>query len=255
MLNLIKSEWSKVCLPVLATTFILSIIMCVLSCTLYQNYALQYDLEAWEVGTEMVNLLFPLFVVLPVCWNLYYERKNNFLFYVRQRVRIGKYLAVKWLVQTVCAFFILFIPYVLSAIFSLYVKPPIEPFYLSAEASPVSHVFLHMFAEAPMVYVLVLSFWKGIIGILVMTLGFVLSMYVKNIFVVLTGPFIYAVLENFILSALRFEKYRLVVSYEPTTIAVDAYSIASIIVAPVLLLALCGAIWLYFAKVRKNTVV
>lgn len=62
--------------------------MSVLSCTIYQNYTLHYDLEAWEVGTELFSLLYPLFVVVPLCWNLYYERKNNFLLYVMPRVKL-----------------------------------------------------------------------------------------------------------------------------------------------------------------------
>lgn len=31
----------------------------------------------------------------------------------------------------------------------------------------------------------------------VMTFGFVLALYCKNIFVILTGPFMYSILENF----------------------------------------------------------
>ena len=52
---------------------------------LYLSYTLHYDLEAWEVGTGRVFLLYPLFVVIPLCWNLYYEVKNNFLLYIALR--------------------------------------------------------------------------------------------------------------------------------------------------------------------------
>ena len=92
MIGLVRNEWKKVFLPVLLTTVLLAIAMSVLSCTIYQNYVLHYDLEAWEVGTELFSLLYPLFVVVPLCWNLYYERKNNFLLYVMPRVKIKKYL-------------------------------------------------------------------------------------------------------------------------------------------------------------------
>lgn len=84
MIGLVRNEWKKVFLPVLLTTVLLAIAMGVLSCTIYQNYVLHYDLEAWEVGTELFSLLYPLFVVVPLCWNLYYERKNNFLLYIEQ---------------------------------------------------------------------------------------------------------------------------------------------------------------------------
>lgn len=255
MIQLFKNEWRKVRFPVLTLMLALSIIMCVLSCTVYRNYTLHYDLEAWEVATPVVNLLFPLVVTLPLCWNLYYERKNNFLLYVRPRVRPGKYLAAKWLVQAGCAFLLLFIPYVLAAVFSLYVKEPIEPLHYSGLGSPYEHVFLQMFTEKPMGYALLLSFRKGLIGLLAMTLGFVLALYVNNVFVVLTGPFIYTELENFILSVLGVPQYRLVVSFEPTAVASNVYSPVSAVFGPALLLLVCGAIWLYFAKIRKCTVV
>ena len=62
MIGLVRNEWKKVFLPVLLTTVLLAIAMSVLSCTIYQNYTLHYDLEAWEVGTELFSLLYPLFV-------------------------------------------------------------------------------------------------------------------------------------------------------------------------------------------------
>ena len=57
MIGLVRNEWKKVFLPVLLTTVLLAVAMSVLSCTIYQNYVLHYDLEAWEVGTELFSLL------------------------------------------------------------------------------------------------------------------------------------------------------------------------------------------------------
>ena len=70
MIGLVRNEWKKVFLPVLLTTVLLAIAMSVLSCTIYQNYVLHYDLEAWEVGTELFSLLYPLFVVVPLQENI-----------------------------------------------------------------------------------------------------------------------------------------------------------------------------------------
>ena len=128
MIGLVRNEWKKVFLPVLLTTVLLAIAMGVLSCTIYQNYVLHYDLEAWEVGTELFSLLYPLFVVVPLCWNLYYERKNNFLLYIMPRVKIKKYLTAKWIAYALGTLCIIVIPYILSAVFALYVKPPVVPF-------------------------------------------------------------------------------------------------------------------------------
>ena len=50
-----------------------------------------------------------------------------------------------------------------------------------------------------------------------MTFGFILALYCKNIFVILTGPFMYSILENFVLAILCLERLRLVVAFDPTT--------------------------------------
>ena len=78
MRNLIL-EGKKLAAPVLVTTSILTLLTSILSCTLYQRYALRFELDAWEIGTEFLSLLFPLFVTVPICWQLYYERRDRFL--------------------------------------------------------------------------------------------------------------------------------------------------------------------------------
>ncbi|QJU13886.1 hypothetical protein HL650_05050 [Blautia pseudococcoides] len=253
MLHLMKIEWRKVRIPVFLTIALLSTVTCILTCTLYKGYALNYDLEAWEIGTEIFGMLYPLFVVIPLCWNLYYERKNHFLNYVIPRVSIGRYLMSKWTLHAVSAFCIIFIPWFLSAVFALYVKAPIEPTspVITEEATNFSHVFQNVFTTVPLLYALLLSVWKGFLGVLVMTLGFVLSLYVKNIFIILTGPFIYAVLENFALAILRLEQYRLVTAFEPTSIAGNAFSVSSFFVGPAILLLFILGSMVYFTKVKK----
>ena len=249
MIRLFMNEWKKIFLAVLATTVILTGVMSVMSCTMYQGYSLQYDLEAWEIGTELFTLLFPLLVVVPLCWNLYYERKDNFLLYVKPRVRMRKYLFAKWMAYAVGTLFIIVIPYITSAIFTIYVKAPIVAVY----QEQFSHVFQSAFIETPLLYATVLSLWRGVISLLVMTFGFVLAMYCKNVFVILTGPFMYFVLENFVLSVLRLEQYRLAVAYDFTAVTPSAVTTLSYITGPVTLLIaiVCMAIIL----ATKNKVV
>ena len=187
MPQLIKNECKKMFLPVLLTTVALTIIMCVLIEKLYLSYTLHYDLEAWEVGTGGFSLLYPLFVVIPLCWNLYYERKNNFLLYIAPRVPVKKYLTAKWTAYALGAFCIMAVPYLLSAVYAIDIKVPVVP----PETNTFSHVFQTAFVEKPLLYAAVLSCWRGVIGILAMTFGFVLAMYCKNIFVILTGCLLY----------------------------------------------------------------
>lgn len=251
MLHLIKVEWKKVCIPVAATIILISVVACILSCTMYRNYAVQYDLEAWEIGTEFFSFVFPLFVVLPLCWNIYYERKNNFMLYVLSRVSEKKYLMAKWFVYAASAFFILFIPYMVSAIAALYLNPPFD----MTVVAPFEHVFIDGFTKTPLLYAFLLSCWKGLIGILTMSLGFVIALYVKNIFVVLTAAFIYTILENFVLAVFQMEQYRLVTAFEPSTISANAVSLSSFIVGPLLLIIIISLTVIYFKWIKKTTIV
>lgn len=256
MIRLIKNEWEKIKWAVLGTILILTVLTCILTGTLYQNYALDYDLEAWEIGTEIVSLLFPLFVVIPVCWNMYYERKDNFLLYTMPRVNTKKYLVAKWATSAISALLILFIPYFLSAIVALYVKAPIEPFIREndAHATPFSHVFLDMFTQKPLLYSFLLSCWKGFVGIFVMSLGFTLSLYINNIFVILTGPFIYTIVENFVMSIVGLPAYRLVTAFEPTAIASEGITIGTFMVSLVLISAVIAFVWIYFGKIKRISI-
>ncbi|MDR0286488.1 MAG: hypothetical protein LBI03_02090 [Clostridiales bacterium] len=254
MFRLVKNELVKLKIPVILTVVLLSITAIVLTGTLYKSYSLDYDLEAWEIGREIIDFLFPLFVVVPICWLMYYERKNNFLLYTVPRVGKAKYLTAKWMAAAVSAFAIIFTPYFLSAVFALYVKPPIVPHIRLSDVSPFTHIYLDTFINAPLMYAFLLSLWKSVIGVMVMSLGFVLSLYVKNIFVILTGPFIYSTLENFSLAILGMPEYRLITSFEPSVVSEKGISLVSPVIGPMLLIIFTAVLWLFFTKFKRTTV-
>lgn len=250
-MRMLVLEGKKLARPVLVTVVILTLLTSILSCTLYRDYTIYFDIDAWEIGTEFLGLLFPLFVTVPVCWQLYYERRNRFLVYTLPRIGKRRYLGIKWCACALSAFLILFVPYFISALFALFVAgpkeflPPYEGYY---------HVFHTLYTEIPIVYALLLSFWKGLLGTLTMTFGFVLALYGGNIFVILTGPFIYVILENFIWSILNLVEFRFVTAFEPTSILDSAISIGSFIAGPFLMCGMIVLIVFYFQKIRKRPI-
>lgn len=126
MLRNIHLEIKKLAKPVLFTIGALTLLTCILSCTLYKDYSIYFDIDAWEIGTEYLGLLFPLFVTVPVCWELYYERRDHFLVYTLPRIRKRAYLGAKWCACALSAFLILFLPYFLSALAALFATAPKE---------------------------------------------------------------------------------------------------------------------------------
>lgn len=85
-----------------------------------------------------------------------------------------------------------------------------------------------------------------------MTFGFVLALYCKNIFVILTGPFMYSILENFVLAILRLERLRLVVAFDPQQ-SIKVVSISSFLFGPIVLSIVIGLTAFLLSK--KNAVV
>ncbi len=251
MLRNISLEGKKLAGPVLTTLGVLTVLTAVLSCTLYRSYTLYYDIDAWEIGTEFLGLLFPLFVAIPVCWELYYERKGHFLVYTLPRMDKRHYLGAKWCACALAAFMLLFIPYFLSAVFALYVKQPAEILFPEEFHG---HIFNYLYTEMPLLYALLLSLWKGFLGVLTMTFGFVLALYGNNIFVILTGPFIYVILENFIWSVLGLERYRFVTAFEPTSLADNTIHASSFIVGPLLMCGVIVVIAIYYSKLKKRAI-
>lgn len=249
MLRLMKNEWKKIWVPVLLTLIAVTTAACAMTATMYQQWSLSYTLDAWEVGTEYLLLLYPLFVVLPLCWNLHQERKNNFLLYVQPRVSMRKYLWAKWMVYAISAFCILAIPYILSAVTALHIDPALDIY------NPRRHILETLYSERPLIYAVAFSAFRGLVGVLVMTMGFVLAMYCENIFVILTGPFLYAELENFVLSILGVPQYRLVIAFDPDCMSPELITAMSFITGPLLLATVIMLLSVYFSKVKKKKVI
>lgn len=161
--------------PVFIMLLVATIASIILSSTLYTNYSLEYDLEAFEIGMEYINFLFPLIVTLPVGWLMYFERKNNFLIYTLSRVSKKKYLWLKWFTLAGSAGFSIFIIMFVGVLTALYLKPGITPELtfrdpLTGELTSaiLSHHFLgDLFAHQPLVYGLLMSVWRGGLAVLV----------------------------------------------------------------------------------------
>ncbi|MGE7921507.1 hypothetical protein ACQKM9_21630 [Viridibacillus sp. NPDC093762] len=244
MQQLIMNEWRKVSIAVYVTIAFATIAVTICTLLIYKNYALEAQLEVYEVGFEIVNLIFPLLAVIPTGWLMYFERKNGFIKYTLPRVNKKLYLTSKWLVSVGSGFLVVFCVSIISVLVALYVVPPItvQLTLIHPETGELmgrivqTRIFGEQFVEQPFMYGLVLSLWKGIIGGLIATLGFVFSLYSKNLFVILTGPFVYLLLENFCWSVFGLEKYRLVTAFEPSSVRSESISWASFVTGPVLLL-------------------
>lgn len=249
MKRLINLELKKIKYPLFTTIIFCSIALSILTCTLYSAWSTSYKIDAWEIGTELFDFIFPIVVVLPLSWSLYSERKNNYISYVSARVFLPRYLLAKWIAQAIGAFLILFIPNIISAFSALILTTPTNP-----SAMQIAHIFQTVYEKTPLLYAVVLSIWRGFIGILIMSMGYVLSMYIDNIFIIMTGPFVYYILENFVLSVIGMPAYRLTTAYRPISVSAKVITASSFIVGPLLLIIFICSIGLVESKVKKTKV-
>lgn len=248
---LFRLEWKKLCRPVLLTTVLLSVFCGILVPIVQRSYSLFYPVESWEVAMPWLNMLYPLFVTVPVCWQLYYERRNRFITYTLPRVSPRRYLTAKYLACALSAFLIMFIPYVLSGLCAVYL---VKPQNLSMPYAGYTHVWLTLFTQFPAVYVLLLSLWKGLLGVLTMTFGFVLALYGRNIFVILIAPFVYTFLDNLFWGSFFGKGLGLYMAFEPSNSVARWVRGATFFAGPGLLLAVIALVWLFEAKLRHREV-
>lgn len=262
MKKLLLLEWKKLKKPILITHIVSIVLMIILTCTLYKYHILEYDIEAWELANEYFSFIFPLLVVLPTCWLFYYERKNSFVMYTLPRVSKRNYLFAKWLIIAGNGFMLIFLTMIIGVIVALYIKPEITPVLTAVDPDTgklisqvqKTHFMAELFTEKPLLYGCLFSIWRGLLGSLMATMGFVLSLFSRNIFIILSGPFIYYILENYVLSILQVPQFRLVTAFEPRTLDFTELSPFSILVGPVVAIVFTAGIYYYFKKMKKQAI-
>ncbi|MGX4600029.1 hypothetical protein [Faecalimicrobium sp. JNUCC 81] len=213
MINLIKLEIKKVFKPVITTLIITTLLFLANVMRVSNEYYVQQSFEFWNVSIDYIAVIFPILVVCPTCWVMYYERKNNFLLYTVTRVSKKQYILSKWIVCVLSAFFIVFIPMFIGGLVSLLF---LNNVHTPASYEPLFHTNLFMeefLINHTYLYVFIHCLWDGFLAMIIATMGFIFSIYLDNIFVILTGPFIYVTLDNFIMATLGFHKQRLIVSF------------------------------------------
>lgn len=248
MARLIRLEIRKLIKPVALVTVLLTILLSALSCTLFHSYGIYTELDKWEIGYEFLGLFYPFFVTIPVCWQLYYERRDRFLVYTLSRVPAKRYIVAKYTACALCAFALMFISLMTSALAALYLAPYQE---LCPPPKPVfNHLWKTLYTSRPVLYALLLSTWKGLIGALTMSVGFVLALYGSNIFVILTGPFVYAILDHFLWEIGNC--YSLIVAFNPESLA--RVNAVHFIWGPIQAALFCALTAFYYTKARKRRV-
>lgn len=256
MKNLLRLEWNKIKHIYLFSLGIGILYSCIMILPFISGYSYNHNIEIWQESNQVFNLIFPLIAVLPTGWLMYYERKNNFLAYTLTRVSKKKYILSKWIINSTGSAIIIFVISFVGLIFCLNFTKNVELTGIALQGydSTLEEFGGYYLVNKPYLYGLILSIWRAIIGFIIGTFGFVLSLYIDNLFIILTGPFVYTILENYILSLLGVPYYRLVTSFDPSILAPEIISLNRLLIGVMLLIVFIFSTIIYFSKFKKERV-
>lgn len=184
--------------------------LCVFEVMTAKTTSIEYNIELWIDGCNILDFFFPLFSTLPFTWILYYERKDRFLCYVSVRTNRKKYLFQKMISGMIVVFLMVFIIYYTGLIVAeLFIKPTT----IVSDGLLYRYVFGELQAEKPLLFGCVWCIWKGIIGALLCGFGYCISLLADNVFVITLFPFLYCTIENFVTGTLGLERYSICTTY------------------------------------------
>lgn len=249
----IKSVFKRLLIPFIIACLI-GLIYNIISIMLTaSSVMIYYPLQMWQNSNELLSLIYPVFSTIPFCWILYYERKNGYLYFVSTRTSIKKYLINHYICGAFMGFACMFFISFSGLLLSLFI---IQPQFVEATNEILTgSLWGEMQIETPLLYGFLLSLWRGYISILMYTFGYLISLISNHLFVILTGGFIYSILENFATALLNCPAYSLCTSFEPNRIDFTSVPLSpsvSIIIGPTILLLVCCCVLLPYYIIQEK---
>lgn len=254
MRKFVALEIKKIWLPCALVTILMVAVNCIIAVVSKDSYVFFRNIELWEESNTLFRFISAALASVPVCWVVYYERKNNYIVYTLPRISKKKYILTKWLITAIAGALIIFIISFVWLLISLYVFDPITTIPDMNDRAETAHFAGYYFVNHPLQYGLLLSIWRAFLGFLTATMGYVLSLYEKNIFIVLSGPFVFRLIDVFILGNLRIPQYSLSVSFEPSTLTLGSTSPLTFLVGVLILVLAIAAIYVYYHVFRKEDI-
>lgn len=242
-MNIIRIEIRKNknrCFLVTALTLIIFLIIAFVN---LKQYIYDYQIGVWEKAGEFLDLLFPLLCMICVGEMVYEDKKNNFITYIGNRIRIKKYLQYKKVSYMLSASFFIFVVSALGFFITQYIYPKVG--YISYNTINFRHVWNDCYINEPIVYAFVLSFWRSIIAIVIINLGFELSKYITNKVIIIITPFVMTIFMHFAFAILNFPQYSIIYSFDPSTLSYEAISLLSIMTGPFIFILLSFGVTIF----------
>ncbi len=198
-------------LPIAAVVYSIAFIALLASCiTIAGNSVVNYKIEIWTWACEYVDFFLPLVSTLPFAIVLYLQRRNHFIQYASMRMKRNSYIRNHVFAGLLVSFSATWFIYFMTLVITVFFIPISSQGY---DNELVDYVFGSIQMHHPLLFGLVWCAWKGINAACFTLFGYMLALYVDNIFIINIVPFLYCMAENLVTALLEIPDYSIITSY------------------------------------------
>ncbi|MRG27180.1 hypothetical protein [Laceyella tengchongensis] len=152
----------------------------------------------WVFGLEIYSFVVPIICVWPFADTYAMERNSGYLNFVRMRMEHRTYVRIKLLINALVGGVVTSVPTLMLTIFTLSIYPKT----FDAD-NQIGGAFSSLLPENVVLYMFVYVFLHFVFGVVYATFGFGLSLYIQKRYLILTIPFIFYHVFNFLFAQIE----------------------------------------------------
>lgn len=213
------------------------------------NSIYKYEIELWNYGEQSLHFLYPIVFTIPFCWEFFCEKKGFYWKNLFNRINLNQYIRKRVVQSLLLSMSAMLVVSFVSLLFAYYIGPGdfvgYEPI--------VSNDFWGWWQlKYPVVYAIVLSCWRALLAGLYTAMAMEITLVSNNVFVAMTGAFVYSIAENFITAHLDVPELSICTSYYPNRLESSKISFGKLAVGPCVIMVAIVLLHVYYCfKIKK----
>jgi ABC-type transport system involved in multi-copper enzyme maturation permease subunit len=147
--------------------------------------AYQAFLWIWTGPSDFIVGVFPLLVTMGAGDSLAWDRKTGFMEFIISRTTSRRYIIAKIVSASIVGFLLVMLTQMISIALSLLVFP-----HATGNTGYVPPFLSGLYASSPFLYILLVALISAVAGMAFAVIAVILSTVVKNVFLVVIGPWL-----------------------------------------------------------------
>lgn len=238
-------------LPISAAVYAVAFLALLISCFVISgNSVVNYKIEIWSWACEYIDFFLPLIATLPFAIVLYLQKRNHFIRYASMRMRKNSYVRYHIAAGLILSFSCTWLIYFSSLVITVLFVPMVSRGY---DNDLANYVFGTYQMHCPLLFGAVWCVWKGINAACFTLFGYMLALYIDNIFIINIVPFLYCMAENLVTALLQIPDYSIITAYVLNRLTPSCMHVWNYLVGTVsfLFITSCIALFLREKSVRE----